>query len=98
MTRRSVAGLRGEPAGREHADGEDADRDEEGNGMGRMRTWKVTCERHNPQLGTYTIFREVEAMTAKSAVNKLNRQFEQFEQAERRGAYGWNVAISAEPA
>ena len=61
--------------------------------MAHMKTWKVTCERHNPQLGTYTIYREVEAMTAKSAVNKVNKA---FAEAERRGAYGWNTAISAE--
>lgn len=61
--------------------------------MGRMKTWKVTCERHNPQLGVFTVHRTIEAMTARSAVNKLNRK---FEEEERRGAYGWNVAISAE--
>lgn len=61
--------------------------------MARMKTWNVTYERHNPQLGTYTRTRKVEAMTAKSAVNKLNRE---FRESERRGAYGWNEVISAE--
>ena len=58
-----------------------------------MKTWKVTYERYNPQYGVRLCTREVEAATAKSAVNKLNKK---FEEAERRGAYGQNVAISAE--
>lgn len=62
--------------------------------MARMKKWKVTCERHNPQLGVFTVYREVEAATAKSAVNKVNKR---FMEAERRGAYGWNVAKFAEP-
>lgn len=61
--------------------------------MSHMKLWKVTCERHNPQLGVFTVYRTVEAMTARSAVNKMNKE---FEADERRGAYGWNVAVSAE--
>lgn len=61
--------------------------------MARMKTWKVTYKRYNPQLGVHIHTREVEAATAKSAVNKLNKK---FAEAEKRGAYGWNVAISAE--
>lgn len=61
--------------------------------MARMKTWKVTYERYNPQLGMHLHTREIEAATARSAINKLNKR---FEEAERRGAYGHNVAVSAE--
>lgn len=61
--------------------------------MARMKTWKVTYERHNPQLGVHLHTREVEAATSQSAINKLNKR---FREAETRGCYGWNYAISAE--
>ncbi len=60
--------------------------------MSRMKTWNVIYERHNPQLGVYICTRKFEAATAESAVKKANRE---FREAEKRGAYGWNVAISA---
>lgn len=64
--------------------------------MARMKEWKVTYERYNPQLGVHehTHYKPILAATAQSAVNKLNKQ---FEEAERRGAYGHNIAIIAEP-
>lgn len=61
--------------------------------MARMKKWKVTYERHNPQLGVHLHTREVEAATAQSAINKMNKR---FREAEGRGCYGWNYAISAE--